>query len=48
MAREPLSVVVTTFNNADTIEACVASVLFADDILVLDSGSTDATRDIAA
>lgn len=48
MAREPLSVVVTTFNNADTIEACLASVRFADDMLVLDSGSTDATRDIAA
>jgi glycosyltransferase involved in cell wall biosynthesis len=47
MAREPLSVVVTTLNNADTIEACLASVRFADDILVLDSGSTDATRDIA-
>lgn len=48
MAREPLSVVVTTFNNADTIEACLASVHFADDVLVLDSGSTDTTRDIAA
>jgi glycosyltransferase involved in cell wall biosynthesis len=48
MAREPLSVVVTTFDNADTIEACLTSVSFADDILVLDSGSTDATRDIAA
>jgi len=48
MAREPLSVVVTTFNNAETIEACLASVRFADDMLVLDSGSTDATRDIAA
>jgi len=48
MAREPLSVVVITFNNADTIEGCLASVRFADDILVLDSGSTDATRDIAA
>jgi glycosyltransferase involved in cell wall biosynthesis len=47
MAREPLSVVVTTFNNADTIEACLASVRFADDILVLDSGSTDITREIA-
>jgi glycosyltransferase involved in cell wall biosynthesis len=47
MAREPLSVVVTTFNNADTIDACLASVRFADDILVLDSGSTDATREIA-
>jgi glycosyltransferase involved in cell wall biosynthesis len=47
MAREPLSVVVTTFDNADTIGACLASVAFADDIVVLDSGSTDATRDIA-
>lgn len=47
MAREPLSVVVTTFDNADTIEACLASVHFADEIVVLDSGSTDATRDIA-
>ncbi|HVI57071.1 MAG TPA: glycosyltransferase family 2 protein [Luteibacter sp.] len=47
MAHEPLSVVVTTFNNADTIETCLASVRFADDILVLDSGSTDTTRDIA-
>jgi glycosyltransferase involved in cell wall biosynthesis len=48
MAREPLSVVVTTFNNADTIDACLASASFADDILVLDSGSTDATCEIAA
>lgn len=47
MAREPLSVVVTTLNNADTIGACLASVAFADDIVVLDSGSTDATREIA-
>ncbi|SDG61941.1 glycosyltransferase family 2 protein [Dyella sp. 333MFSha] len=48
MAREPLSVVVTTFNSAATIGACLASVRFADDIVVLDSGSTDETRDIAA
>ena len=48
MAREPLSVVVTTFDNADTIGTCLGSVAFADDIVVLDSGSTDATRDIAA
>jgi len=44
---EPLSVVVTTFDNADTIGACLASVAFADDIVVLDSGSADATREIA-
>lgn len=48
MAGEPLSVVVTTFDNADTIGTCLGSVAFADDIVVLDSGSTDSTLDIAA
>lgn len=48
MEREPLSVVVTTFDNADTIGTCLGSVAFADDVVVLDSGSRDATRDIAA
>ncbi len=46
--REPLSVVVITFNNADTLERCLAAVDWADEIIVLDSGSTDATVDIAA
>lgn len=45
--REPLSVVVTTCNNEDTLDACLSSVRWADDILVLDSGSTDATTEIA-
>lgn len=45
--REPLSVVVTTFNNEDTLDACLASVGWADEIVVLDSGSTDATAEIA-
>lgn len=45
--REPLSVVVTTFNNADTLDACLGSVSWADEIVVLDSGSTDATVAIA-
>src|SRR5205085_4470358 len=43
----PLSAVVTTFNNAATLERCLASVAFADDLVVLDSGSTDATVEIA-
>ena len=47
MPREPLSVVVTTFNSAATLERCLASAAFADDIVVLDSGSTDASVDIA-
>lgn len=48
MAREPLSVVVTTLNNADTLDACLRSVAWADEIVVLDSGSSDATMAIAA
>lgn len=45
--REPLSVVVITFNNADTLDRCLAAVDWADEIVVLDSGSTDATVEIA-
>ena len=48
MSREPLSVVVITFNNADTLDECLREVDWADEILVLDSGSTDATTRIAA
>lgn len=48
MAREALSAVVTTFNNADTLDACLRGVAWADEIVVLDSGSTDATLAIAA
>lgn len=47
MSREPLSVVVTTLDSADTLDACLASVAWAEDIVVLDSGSTDATAAIA-
>ncbi|MEO8811144.1 MAG: glycosyltransferase family 2 protein [Rhodanobacter sp.] len=45
---EALSVVVTTFNSADTLDACLRSVAWADELVVLDSGSTDATVAIAA
>ena len=45
--RQPLSAVVTTFNSAATLEQCLASVAWADDLVVLDSGSTDATVEIA-
>lgn len=47
MAREPLSVVVITYNNADTLDACLREVAWADEIVVLDSGSTDDTVAIA-
>jgi glycosyltransferase involved in cell wall biosynthesis len=46
--RLPLSGVVTTFNNAATLDACLASLAFCDERVVLDSGSTDDTQAIAA
>jgi len=45
--KKPLSLVITTFNNAETICPCIASAPFADDILVLDSFSQDGTPDLA-
>ena len=38
-----LSVIVITKNEAHNIQACLQSVLFADQLVVLDSGSTDGT-----
>lgn len=46
--RESLSAVVTTLNNAVTLERCLASIAWVDEIILLDSGSVDATLDIAA
>lgn len=43
-----ISAVVTTFNNADTLSKCLEGLRFCDEIIVLDSDSTDATREIAA
>ena len=42
-----LSLFVTTFNNDDTLDACLASVPFADEVVVVDSFSTDNTLNIA-
>lgn len=39
---------VITFNEADRIDACLASMACCDELLVVDSHSTDTTRDIAA
>src|SRR5713101_4173958 len=39
---------IITFNEADNIRAACDSVAWADEILVVDSESTDATREIAA
>ncbi|HVS02712.1 MAG TPA: glycosyltransferase family 2 protein, partial [Thermoanaerobaculia bacterium] len=44
--RLPLSVIITTFNEQANIGECVASVLWADEILVVDSFSTDRTVEI--
>lgn len=42
------SVVILTLNEEQRLPACLASVADCDDIVVLDSGSTDRTVDIAA
>lgn len=47
MPREKFSLVIITYNNADTLERCLAAADFADEIVVLDSGSNDATIEIA-
>ncbi len=43
----PLSACVIAYNEADRIGDCLRSLAFCDDIVVVDSGSTDATREIA-
>ncbi len=42
-----ISVYIIAFNEADKIEAALRSVTWADEIVVADSGSTDATAEIA-
>ena len=43
----PLSVVVIAKNEAERLDACLKSVAWADEIVVVDSGSSDATCEIA-
>ncbi len=45
--REPLSVIVTTYNEERNIADCLESVLWADEILVVDSYSDDQTVELA-
>jgi glycosyltransferase involved in cell wall biosynthesis len=45
---QKVSAYILAYNEAEKIEAAVASVLWADEIVVADSGSTDRTAEIAA
>ena len=47
-SRQPLSVAIITLNAAAQLAACLDSVRFADEIVVVDSGSTDGTPALAA
>jgi len=45
--RPPLSVVIITLNEEHNLPRCLSSVTWATEIMVIDSGSTDRTQDIA-
>jgi len=47
-AKLPLSVAIITLNAAGQLGPCLASVAFADEVVVVDSGSTDGTQALAA
>lgn len=46
-SRLPLTVVIPTLNEAGNIAECLASVAFADEVIVADAGSTDDTVALA-
>jgi glycosyltransferase involved in cell wall biosynthesis len=45
--RPPLSAIIITLNEEHSISRCVRSLVWAEEILVVDSGSNDRTREIA-
>src|SRR6185369_15675039 len=46
-SRQPLSVAIITLNAVSQLEACLESVRFAEEIVVVDSGSSDGTQALA-
>jgi glycosyltransferase involved in cell wall biosynthesis len=46
--RNQLSAVLITRNAANVIDACLESLAFADDVVLVDSASSDGTQEIAA
>lgn len=48
MSRAPLSCCIIAMDEEDRIEACLASVAFCDEIVLVDSHSKDRTRELAA
>jgi len=48
LSRQPLSVVIITKNAATKLAASLESASFADEIVVVDSGSSDGTAELAA
>jgi len=47
-SRQPFSVVIITLNAASQLADCLESAAFADEIVVVDSGSGDGTAELAA
>ena len=45
--KHGLTIIILTRNEKDNIEACISSAKFADEIIVVDSGSEDNTRELA-
>ena len=47
LSEVPVTVVIPTLNEVDRLPACLASVRWADQVIVADAGSTDGTQELA-